>query len=94
MSLFMVSLAVPPDLPLSLHPPQSENQPEPANDGSQREPEQISMVVQLPATSDVPPLLVVSIMLRILLPQWMNLLPNRMLLRFLTLRVSSPAASL
>ena len=47
----MVSLAVPPDLPLSLHPPpQSENQPEPANDGSQPEPEQISMVVQLPAT--------------------------------------------
>ena len=44
----------PPGSPAQSAPPQNENQ-EPAHGESQREPEQTSLVVQLPATSDVPP---------------------------------------
>lgn len=45
----------PPGSPTQSAPPRNEDQPEPTHDESQREPEQTSLVVQLPATSDVPP---------------------------------------
>lgn len=81
----------PPGSPTQSAPLQNENQPEPAHDESQREPEQSSLVVQLPATSDVPPTdvpppLLASLLLRILLVQWTSLLANGMLRRFSTLR--------